>query len=193
MDLGERSTIEASDQAMLDTPLENPKVRLEVSDDHMANFFDAVRSRKDPVSPVEAGHQSAVVGHLIVIALERGARADLGSVGGNIRWGRCRGGELAHGARDAKAVRLQPSWLTKGGGVTYLVPCFRDTTNTINSLTTGSRPGLQHRNAVHPRGVRCRGRGGPQLTRGLSPRRPPPYASGSASERPELMRISYDF
>ena len=67
-----RSTIEASDQAMLDTPLENPKVRLDVSDDHMANFFDAVRSRKDPVSPVEAGHQSAVVGHLIVIALRTG-------------------------------------------------------------------------------------------------------------------------
>ena len=67
-----RSTIEASDQAMLDTPMENPAVRLEVSDDHMGNFFAAVRSRKDPISPVEAGHQSAVVGHLIVIALRTG-------------------------------------------------------------------------------------------------------------------------
>ncbi len=67
-----RSTIDASDQAMLDTPMENPAVRLEVSADHMANFFDAVRSRKDPISPVEAGHQSAVVGHLIVIALRTG-------------------------------------------------------------------------------------------------------------------------
>ena len=40
-----RSTIEASDPAMLDTPMENPAVRLEVSDDHMGNFFAAVRSR----------------------------------------------------------------------------------------------------------------------------------------------------
>jgi predicted dehydrogenase len=67
-----RSAIEASDPAMLDTPMENPTVRLEVSNDHVANFFDAVRSRKDPISPVEAGHQSAVVGHLIVIALRTG-------------------------------------------------------------------------------------------------------------------------
>jgi predicted dehydrogenase len=67
-----RSTIEASDPALIDTPMENPPVKLEVSPDHMANFFDAVRSRKDPISPVEAGHQSAVVGHLIVIALRTG-------------------------------------------------------------------------------------------------------------------------
>jgi myo-inositol 2-dehydrogenase / D-chiro-inositol 1-dehydrogenase len=69
-----RSTIDASDPAMLDTPLENPAVRLEVSDDHMSNFFEAVRSRKDPISPVEAGHRSAVVGHLIVIALRTGRK-----------------------------------------------------------------------------------------------------------------------
>jgi hypothetical protein len=67
-----RTTIEASDPAMIETPVENPAVRLEVSDDHMGNFFDAVRSRKDPVSPVEAGHLSANVGHLIVIALRTG-------------------------------------------------------------------------------------------------------------------------
>jgi predicted dehydrogenase len=67
-----RSTIEASDVSMIDTPMENPAVRLEVSADHMANFFEAVRARKDPISPVEAGHQSAIVGHLIVIALRTG-------------------------------------------------------------------------------------------------------------------------
>ena len=38
----------------------------------MGNFFDAVRSRKDPICPVEAGHLSAAVGHLIVIALRTG-------------------------------------------------------------------------------------------------------------------------
>ena len=69
-----RGTIEASDPALLDTPLENPTVKLEVSDDHMSNFFEAVRTRKDPISPVESGHQSAVVGHLIVIALRTGRK-----------------------------------------------------------------------------------------------------------------------
>ena len=67
-----RTTINASDPEMLDSPLTNPAVRLEVSDDHMANFFDAVRTRKDPICPVEDGHRSAVVGHLIVIALRTG-------------------------------------------------------------------------------------------------------------------------
>jgi predicted dehydrogenase len=67
-----RTTITANDPAMLDAPLDNPAVRLEVSDDHMANFFDAVRTRKDPICPVEDGHRSAVVGHLIVIALRTG-------------------------------------------------------------------------------------------------------------------------
>jgi predicted dehydrogenase len=69
-----RGSIEASDQALLDTPMENPPVKLEVSADHMGNFIEAVRARKDPISPVEAGHQSAVVGHLIVIALRTGRK-----------------------------------------------------------------------------------------------------------------------
>jgi predicted dehydrogenase len=69
-----RSAIEASDQALIDTPMENPAVKLAVSNDHMSNFFEAVRARTDPVSPVEAGHQSAIVGHLIVIALRTGRK-----------------------------------------------------------------------------------------------------------------------
>jgi len=67
-----RTTINASQPEILETPMENPAVRLEVSDDHMRNFFDAVRARKDPICPVEGGHRSATVGHLIVIALRTG-------------------------------------------------------------------------------------------------------------------------
>ena len=67
-----RTTIEASDPDLLDTPMTDAKVKLEVSDDHMANFFNAVRTRTDPIAPVEAGHLSATVGHLIVIALRTG-------------------------------------------------------------------------------------------------------------------------
>ena len=87
-----RTTITASDQEMLDTPMTDPKVKLEVSDDHMGNFFEAVRSRKDPISPVEAGHQSAIVGHLIVIALRTGK---------SLRWDAAKEQFTGEGARDA--------------------------------------------------------------------------------------------
>lgn len=67
-----RTSIDASTEEILETPLTDPAVRLEVSDDHMGNFFDAVRTRTDPVCAVESGHLSATIGHLIVIALRTG-------------------------------------------------------------------------------------------------------------------------
>jgi predicted dehydrogenase len=67
-----RGGISASDEDMLSAALPDGAVRLERSSDHMGNFFDCVKSRKDPISAVETGHRSAVVGHLIVIALRTG-------------------------------------------------------------------------------------------------------------------------
>jgi len=69
-----REDLSASDDNILSTPLPDNAVRLEVSGDHMGNFFDSVRSRKDPISSVEGGHRSAVIGHLIVIALRLGRK-----------------------------------------------------------------------------------------------------------------------
>ena len=69
-----RSDLNASDDAIIATPLPETATRLLVSNDHMGNFFDCVRSRKDPIAPVEAGHRSASVGHLIVIALRTGLK-----------------------------------------------------------------------------------------------------------------------
>jgi predicted dehydrogenase len=69
-----RGTIEASKDEILDTPLPDNKIALEVSGDHMGNFFNCVRSRKDPVAKVEDGHRSAVIGHLIIIALRTGQK-----------------------------------------------------------------------------------------------------------------------
>jgi predicted dehydrogenase len=89
-----RTRIDASDVGMLDTPMTDPAVRLEVSDDHMANFFDAVRTRKNPISPVEDGHRSATVGHLIVIALRTG-RA--------LQWDASKEKFAGEGAKDANA------------------------------------------------------------------------------------------
>lgn len=69
-----RSDLNASKDDIIETPLSANAIKLEQSVDHMKNFFDSVRSRKDPISPVEIGHRSAVVGHLIVIALRLGKK-----------------------------------------------------------------------------------------------------------------------
>ena len=69
-----RAEIEASDEAMLSTPLPAGATRLYVSNDHMGNFFDCVRSRKMPVAEVEVGHRSASLCHLGVIALRLGRK-----------------------------------------------------------------------------------------------------------------------
>lgn len=69
-----RSDLRASRDEIIETPLPSTAARLEISQDHMANFFECVRSRKTPIASVEAGHRSAVVGHLIVIALRSGRK-----------------------------------------------------------------------------------------------------------------------
>jgi predicted dehydrogenase len=69
-----RGDLSASKEEIIETPLPSNATRLEVSSDHMGNFFDCVRSRKDPIAAVEAGHRSATVGHLIVIGLRLGRK-----------------------------------------------------------------------------------------------------------------------
>ena len=64
-----RGDLTASDEAILKTPLPDNATRLEASGDHMGNFFDCVRSRKDPVARVEIGHRSASICHLAAIAM----------------------------------------------------------------------------------------------------------------------------
>jgi predicted dehydrogenase len=69
-----RGEIEASDPSLLSTPLPAGAERLYKSDDHMRNFFECVRSRQLPVADVEAGHRSASICHLGVIALRLGRK-----------------------------------------------------------------------------------------------------------------------
>ena len=47
------------------------------SDDHVGNFLDCVRTRRDPVASVETGHRSATVCHLGNIAVRLGRRQPL--------------------------------------------------------------------------------------------------------------------
>ncbi len=54
--------------------------RLNFSDDHVGNFIDCVKSRQDPVAPVEVGHRSASLCNLGVIACR------LGKAGKILQW-----------------------------------------------------------------------------------------------------------
>jgi predicted dehydrogenase len=69
-----RDGISASDTDLLHAKPSDLKVKLEVSKNHMGNFFDCLRSRQDPVANVETGHRSASIGHLIIIALRTGRK-----------------------------------------------------------------------------------------------------------------------
>jgi predicted dehydrogenase len=75
-----RAGIDASKEDIIFTELPESAIRLEASRDHMENFFNSVRSRKDPICPVETGHRSACIGHLIVIALRTGLKLNFDPV-----------------------------------------------------------------------------------------------------------------
>ncbi|HEY2585126.1 MAG TPA: Gfo/Idh/MocA family oxidoreductase [Tepidisphaeraceae bacterium] len=67
-----RGKIEASKPEILHDALPSDAVRLHVSDDHKADFFQSVRTRQQPVCPAEVGHRSASVCHLGAISTRLG-------------------------------------------------------------------------------------------------------------------------
>ena len=69
-----RGRIQASRREILDEPLTKKSVELYVSTNHMGNFFDCLRSRKQPICDVEIGHRSVSVCHLGVIAIRLGRK-----------------------------------------------------------------------------------------------------------------------
>lgn len=69
-----RGKIEASKPELLTEPLADRKVSLYVSDNHMKNFFDCVRSRQQPICDAEIGHRSVSVCHLGIIAIRLGRK-----------------------------------------------------------------------------------------------------------------------
>ena len=71
-----RERIEASDPKLLKEPLPKDATRLYVSNDHMGNFIDGIRTRKRPICDVEIGYRSVTVCHLGAIALRLGIPLD---------------------------------------------------------------------------------------------------------------------
>ena len=70
-----RGIIEAEPKSLLDVKFKDSDIRLhasppgEVYTSHTADFFRSIRSRRDPVSPVEAGHAATTLGNVTDIAL----------------------------------------------------------------------------------------------------------------------------
>jgi predicted dehydrogenase len=69
-----RGDLTASKEELYLAPLPDNATKLEVSLNHMGNFMDCVKSRKDPIAHVEEGHRSANVGHLIIISMLEGRK-----------------------------------------------------------------------------------------------------------------------
>jgi myo-inositol 2-dehydrogenase / D-chiro-inositol 1-dehydrogenase len=69
-----RGKIEASNPDLLTEPLPSGAERLYVSNDHMGNFFECVRTRKQPICDVEIGHRSVSVCHIGVISMRLGRK-----------------------------------------------------------------------------------------------------------------------
>lgn len=64
-----RGRIQASNDDLLYDPLPEGAVKLYNSGDHMGNFMESMRSRKNPICDVEIGHRSISVAHLGVISV----------------------------------------------------------------------------------------------------------------------------
>lgn len=67
-----RHELKAHDPEVIRKPLPEDAVRVYPSKNHWVNFFESVRTRKDPICNVETGHRSATMCHLGAISLRTG-------------------------------------------------------------------------------------------------------------------------
>ncbi|MDH5706572.1 MAG: Gfo/Idh/MocA family oxidoreductase [Candidatus Aminicenantes bacterium] len=88
-----RGAIEPSDRELLREQTHDDEVKLYRSSNHMKNFLECMRSRKDPVAPVEAGHRSNTICVITHIAMK---------LGRTLRWDP----EAEHFINDDEANRM---------------------------------------------------------------------------------------
>ena len=69
-----RGKIDASDKAIIESPLPADARRVTVSNDHADNFLECVRTRKPTICTADVGHRSATVCHMANISLRLGGR-----------------------------------------------------------------------------------------------------------------------
>jgi len=70
----QRGKIEASQKSILQEEIGKDETKLYVSTNHMKNFLECMRSRKDPIAPVEVGHRSNSICILTHIAMKMGRK-----------------------------------------------------------------------------------------------------------------------
>lgn len=70
----QRGAIKASDPEILKWKPGQGGVKLEQSGNHMKNFLEAVRARRDPIAPVEVGHRSNAICIMTHIAMKLGRK-----------------------------------------------------------------------------------------------------------------------
>jgi predicted dehydrogenase len=70
----DRGKIASSPESILKVDFKESDFRFRREPNHMRDFLDCVKSREEPIAPVEAGHRSASIGHLGKIACTLGAK-----------------------------------------------------------------------------------------------------------------------
>lgn len=66
----QRGEIQASDKEILRQKISDEGIKLYRSSNHMKNFLECMRSRKDPAAPVEVGHRSNTICVMTHIAMK---------------------------------------------------------------------------------------------------------------------------
>jgi predicted dehydrogenase len=69
-----RGSINASDRDLLKYKFAEGDTRLYFSNDHMANFLECTKTRKEPICPAVVGHRSATMCHLGAISVRLGRK-----------------------------------------------------------------------------------------------------------------------
>ncbi|MCK5174236.1 MAG: Gfo/Idh/MocA family oxidoreductase, partial [Planctomycetes bacterium] len=69
-----RGRTQASNPDLLREKFGPNDIRLYKSIDHMVNFVECIKSRRETVTPAETAHRAASVGHLSLIAIETGRK-----------------------------------------------------------------------------------------------------------------------
>jgi predicted dehydrogenase len=69
-----RGKIQASDPELLQKPLGPDATKLYVSNNHMGNFVECLRTRKQAICDAEIGHRSVTVCHLGVLSIRLGRK-----------------------------------------------------------------------------------------------------------------------
>ncbi|HPT21411.1 MAG TPA: Gfo/Idh/MocA family oxidoreductase [Bacteroidales bacterium] len=68
--------LDASDPAILTSTIKENETHLYISEEQHGNWLDCIRSRKEPISPVEIGHRACTVCLITHIAMKLGRRLE---------------------------------------------------------------------------------------------------------------------